>query len=65
MGGGPDDNAACPPEAEAAGCESIKSPRAPLGIFWDSSVMSKKIASATETVLGLFGACHHKAIKPP
>ena len=65
VGGGPDDDAACPPEAEAASAERITRPRAPRGIFWASSQMSKKIASATEEMWGMFGALHHKAIKPP
>ena len=69
VGGGPDDDAACPPEAEAAGVDVsealIARPRAQFGIFSTSSQMSKKTASATAERLGAAGPFHHKAINPP
>ena len=62
VGSGPDDDAACPPEAEAAGVDLnlssealITRPRAQPGIFSASSQMSKKTASATAEMWGASG----------
>ena len=69
VGGGPDDDAACPQEAEAA-CVDVSEafitrPRAQFGIFSTSSQMSKKTVSATAERWGAAGPFHHKAINPP